>query len=263
MKTTALLATLALPFVLAACGGGTADLHGPDAGQQVTVAFAVGSAANAGSTASTASAAEASDTLVLIGPNGTLELTTVAFIVAELELDCDDDGSMPCAAFEAPPAFVDLPLGSGSVDVTSRVIPAGRYDELEFEVEALDVDDDDGDDGWEQTHAAALLAEIRQTFPAFPEDASMVVEGVFTPSGGEPRPFLVYVDAEVEVELDLDPPLTIEADGSGSRTLVVDVHPALWFVRGDGVVRDLSVYDGGMLELEVEIEDGFVEVEFD
>lgn len=257
MKTASLLAALTLPFVLGACGVlDTSDLARPDGGVQVTVAFAAGSTAS-GSTAATAGA---SDALVLSGPNGTLELTTIAFIVAELELDCDDDRSAPCAEFEAPPTFVDLPLGSGSVDVTSRVIPAGTYDELEFEVEALDVDDDNL---WEQDQSAALLAEIRQTFPAFPEDASMVVEGVFTPSGAAPRPFLVYFEAEVEVELDLEPPLTIEADGSSSRSLVVDVHPALWFVRGDGVVRDLSQFDGTVIELEVELEDGFVAVEFD
>ena len=259
MKTTTVLAALALPFVLAACGAGDAPgLAGPGAGERVTVAFAVGSSATAGVAVASA---PSSDALVLSGPNGTLELTTIAFIVAELELDCDDDRSGPCADFEAPPAFVDLPLGSGSVDVTSRAIPAGSYDELEFEIEELDVDDDDS--ASERAHAEALLAEIRQRFPGFPEDASMVVEGVFTPSGDAPRPFLVYVEAEVEVELDLVPPLTIAADGSGSRSLVVDVQPALWFVRADGTVRDLSRFDGNLVELEVEIEDGFVDVEFD
>lgn len=258
MKTFPLLAALALPCFLVACGVGSSPyLTSPGAGERVTVAFAVAAPAVAGASVA---AAPASEALVLDGPNGTLELTSIAFIVAELELDCDDDRSGPCVDFEAPPAFVDLPLGSGSVDVTSRTIPAGTYDELEFEVEDLDLDD--GSPA-ERAHAAALLAEIRQAFPAFPDDASMVVEGVFTPSDAAPRPFLVYFDAEVEVELDLVPPLSIDADGSGDRSLVVDVHPALWFVRGDGSVRDLSRYDGRLVEFEVEIDDGFVEVEFD
>ena len=137
----------------------------------------------------------------LSGSNGELGLTTIAFIVSELELDCDDDGRTgPCADFEAPPAFVVLPLGTGTVDVTSRAIPAGTYDELEFEVEDLDVDDEDGPT--KRVQIEALVAEIRSIYPDFPAEASMVVESAFTPTDGDARPFRVYFDAEVEVEIE-------------------------------------------------------------
>jgi len=253
MRPQPLLLALVLPFLLAACG-----FDDDWGGSRVTVAFAVDSASAAGSLA----AAQAGDTLVLSGSNGVLELTTIAFIVSELELDCDDDGrSGPCADFEAPPAFVVLPLGSGTVDVTSRAIPAGIYDELEFEVEDLDVDDDDGPA--KRAQIEALLAEIRDAYPGFPAEASMVVEGAFTPTGGDVRPFRVFFDAEVEVEMDLEPHLIVDADGTGSRSLVVDVQPARWFERANGTVRDLSQFEGELIEFEVEIEDGFVDVEFD
>lgn len=252
MQPRTLLLALAFPLLLAACGGA-----GAPGTAQVTVAFGVGAA----SASAPLATAQAGDTLVLTGSNGVLELTTVAFIVSELELDCDDDRSGPCADFEAPPAFVVLPLGSGTVDVTSRAIPAGTYDELEFEVEDLEIDDDDGPA--KRAQIEALFAEIRATYPDFPSDASMVVEGSFTPTAGEARPFRVYFEAEVEVEMDLVPPLVVDADGTGDRSLVVDVQPGRWFVRSNGTVRDLSQFDGDVIELEVEIEDGFVDVEFD
>jgi hypothetical protein len=253
MRTQPLHLVLVLPFLLAACGVG-----GAPGTAQVTVAFGVDAASASGSLAT----AQAGNTLELSGSNGVLELTTVAFIVSELELDCDDDGRTgPCADFEAPPAFVVLPLGSGTVDVTSRAIPAGIYDELEFEVEDLDVDDDDGPA--KRAQIEALLAEIRDAYPGFPAEASMVVEGAFTPTDGDARPFRVFFDAEVEVEMDLEPRLIVDADGTGSRSLVVDVQPARWFERANGTVRDLSQFEGELIELEVEIEDGFIDVEFD
>lgn len=109
----------------------------------------------------------------------------------------------------------------------------------------------------------ALLAEIRSRFPAFPSDASMVVEGTFTPVGEGARAFLVFFDADIEVELDLGPPLVVDADAVADRTIVVDVQPARWFLRGDGSVCDLSAFDGDLIELDVEIDDGFVDVDFD
>jgi hypothetical protein len=259
MARSTLIVTLALPFLLAACSvGGVSPLDDAAATERVSIGFGTASSA---SLARASIAVDGGDTLVLSGTNGTLELTTVAFIVDELELDCDDDSDRACAEFEEGPFFVDLPLGAGRVDVTSRAIPAGSYDELEFEIEDLDLDDDDSDS--ERARAEALLEDIRVVYPDFPADASMVVEGLFTPLDGDARPFVVFIEADVEVELDLEPPLVVGADGSADRELLVDVRPDMWFVRADGSVRDLSVYVGSLLELDVEIEDGFVDVDFD
>jgi len=252
MRTAPILAVLALSAFLAACGG----VAGLGDGARVAVAFGVAApAVDAASSVGAAALTVQGDTLRIDGSNGVLELRTIAFIVAEIELDCDDDRVGPCADFETDPVFIDLPLGSGTVEATSSRIRPGTYDELEFEIDDLD--------DVSRSVRTALLAEIRSRFPAFPSDASMVVEGTFTPNDGATRAFQVFFDADVEVELDLRPPLVVDADGVADRTIVVDVQPARWFLRGDGRVRDLSAFDGDLIDLDVEIEDGFVDVDFD
>lgn len=90
----------------------------------------------------------------------------------------------------------------------------------------------------------------------------MVVTGTFTPTGGAPQNFTVFFDADIEVEMDLVPPLVIDATGTASRTITINLDPALWF-QANGQVLDLSSFNGQTLEFEAEIEDGFVEIEFD
>jgi len=198
------------------------------------------------------------------GSNGTLEIDQVLLVVSEFELEgdddlCEDDDGPECNDFESLPFLVDLPLDGGEVTVATDAVPAGTYDELEFEVEDVDLDDDGDDD--DQAKRAALeqiLVEVRTLFPLFPEDASMVARGTFTPTDGAPRDFTVYFEAEIEIEMDLSPP--IQVPGVGSVTVVVD--PARWFETG-GAVLDLSAFDGQLLDFEVEIENGFTEIEFD
>ena len=75
----------------------------------------------------------------------------------------------------------------------------------------------------------------------------------------------MFVEAEIEIELDLVPALVIDEGGSASRAVTVDVRPDIWFGRPDGSLLRLDLYDyattGELLELEVEMEDGFTEVE--
>ncbi len=140
-------------------------------------------------------------------------------------------------------------------------IPAGLYDELEFEVEDLEVDADDPEDAADAALIEALLKAIRDTFPDWPAEASMLVVGSYTPApgGGTPTSFSTYFEAEIEVEFDLVPPLEITESAGGS--VVVDVSPDRWFIQADGSVLDLSAFDftttGQIVEFELEIEDGF------
>ena len=94
----------------------------------------------------------------------------------------------------------------------------------------------------------------------------MLVVGTFTPTGGDPVPFRAFFEAEVEVEKELVPPVTITDDGSGA-IFTIHLDPAAWFTGTDGNVMDLSQFDfdttGQVIEFEVEIENGFAEVEFD
>jgi hypothetical protein len=112
-------------------------------------------------------------------------------------------------------------------------VPAGLYDELEFEIEKPD-DDTPDEEAFLQEH------------PEF-EDVSIRVEGTF-----DGEPFLFLQDADEEQELDLDPPLAIEGDGAPTNvTLRMDV--STWFVRGDGTLIDpATANEGGPNESEVE-----------
>lgn len=253
---------VALAAVLAGCE----DTTGPEAGgSEVDVAFVVAPTA----TAAFSGTGSARQGLVVSGSNGTLEIEDLRLIVSEFELegedddDCDDDGNVnddDCEDFELPPFLVDVPLTGGIVEVASADVQPGVYKELEFETRGLD--DDDDDDSRDRARILELVTELRQTYPSFPQRASMVASGTFTPTDGEPRPFVVYFDAEVEIELELEPPMVLP--GEGQTQLVVDLRPDLWF-RNGAQVRDLSQFDNRFVEFEFEMERGFdsVEIEFD
>lgn len=275
MKTPyALGRTLAPVLVLAVttgCGDGTGVLDS----SSVELAFRVTAP---GSSLATAPAAVPGHTsgpslvagppLTIAGTNGSLTISEVRLIVAEVELEGEDDacevasGSDDCADFEAPPSFLDLPLDGEPIDVMTGVIPPGVYDELEFEIEDLE---DDEEDSTSAAAIEALRSAIRDEFPDWPEKASALLVGTFTATDGAATPFRVYVDAEIEIEMDLSPPLVVGEDGGADRALTVDIEPHAWFVRADGSVLPLHEYDyartGELLELEVELEEGFTEIE--
>jgi hypothetical protein len=151
---------------------------------------------------------------------------------------------------------LDVPLDTTDVVplVASRIPPA-TYDEFEFEGEAVDIEDDDDE-------LQALRDQIREDFPNWPGDASMVVVGTFTPEGGTPQEFTTYFEAEIEVERELDPAIEVTGEGF-SRRLTVELDPTRWFSRSDGTVQDLTQNNGELAELEVEFEDGVAEIEVD
>jgi hypothetical protein len=252
-----LVSAAILPLLLMACNpGGLSD----PSGTSVSVLFR-GAAASAATGLQTAD----TTTLPIEGSNGTLEITSIKAIVSELELDCDDDATSSCAEFERGPAFVTVPLGATEVEIADAAVPPGRYDEFEFEIEDLDADDDDS--AAKRAAMDAVLAEIRTTYPDFPADASMIVEGSFTPTGGDPVAFRTYLEAEIEIELPLVPPLEV-AEGADPVIVPVTINPSVWFALPDGSVFDLSAFDyastGDVPEIEVEIEGAFeIEIELD
>ncbi|MBW3554672.1 MAG: hypothetical protein KY466_14250 [Gemmatimonadetes bacterium] len=250
---------------LAALGTAACDeTTGPGQGAQVAVAF------SAAASSSTAAAAAESGSLLrtrnvsIAGTNGTLVLEELRIIVAEFELervsdeDCVD-GNDACEEFEAAPAFVNVPLETGQTVAVTAFVEPDTYDELEFEIEDLE---DDEEDPVKAQQIEALMNGIRAEFPDWPREASMLAIGTFTPTDGDPMPFRVFFEAEVEIEMDLIPPVTVTDDGSGA-TFTVNIDPALWFKRSDGTVMDLAALTGTVVEFEVEIENGFTEIEFD
>ena len=254
MKRIAVLLGL-VPLAATGCDG----LTGSDDGR-LAIRFATSASARTSSAG--ASLSNAAEELVVTGTNGTLRIQDVRLIVSEFELErvegsCldgqDDDA---CEKFESPPMLLDLPLGGGAVTVAAEQIPAGTYSELEFEVEDLDADEDD--DAGERQAIQGVLSAVRAAYPAFPTDASMVVQGTFTPTGGTAQPFVVYFEAEIEVEKELVRPVTVP----GTDAITVNVDPARWFTRG-AQVMNLAALNGRLVEFEVEIREGFVKVEHD
>ncbi len=255
---------------LSACGlavvlGGCSDASGPNTQSNVAVRFgrstASGVTPSIVSLSTVGSSASESAPLVVTGSNGTLSITNVSFIVAEVELECAGHTSVgpACADFKAAPSFVKLPLSAGTVDAASAGVPSGTYSDLEFQIENLEDDADASASKRAQT--AALRSVIRAAYPDFPDKASLLVEGTFTPNGStQAVAFRTYFNAEIKVEMGLMPPLVV-TDAVASGALAVDVQPAMWFKRADGTVLDLSRLDygrtGATASLEVELKQGF------
>lgn len=241
---------IALAAALAACSDSPTGGGGGDARLQLRFGVQGGQALASRASFQTSG----TDQLVIAGGNGTLRIDDIRLVVAEFELDGDDDVN-PCAGddcedFDAGPLFVDLPLTGGPVSVGSGDVPPGVYDEVEFEVEDLD---DDEEDAAERQRIEALRGQILAQFADWPRDASMLVVGSFTPTGGAARPFRVFVEAEIEIELDLSPPLTVGEGAAGSLDVTLD--PAILFKNGNDVL-DLSSASG-RTEIEIELENGF------
>ena len=209
--------------------------------------------------------------VVVAGSNGTLTITDIRLIVDELELqssdapDCpDDEGQQSgCEDVEVGPLAAQVPVNGDPVTVASDAIRPGSYTELEFEVEDLEVDAGEPDDAADAAALQALLATLRQTYADWPESASMVIVGTFTPTGGSAIAFRAYFTAEIEVELAFTTPLVV---AETNRSVTVDLQPNLWFANPDGTVWDLSQFDFAttqqVVEFELQIEDG-LEVEID
>lgn len=287
--------TIAISLVvgLGACESST----GPEGVATVSIAFraaSVGGPAEQAAPGANLATGPSSVALELLGSNGTLSLDEIAFIVAEFELeqvesacpgpqdaaglvrssageddedddagegddddeDGDDDEDDGCEELEAPPSFVQLALDGAAELAVTRTVAPGVYREVEFEIEDLEVDD--GDD---RGSVADLFDEIRALFPDWPEEASMLVSGTFTPTDGSPTPFRVFFEAEIEIEREFDPPLDLTAGEEAALTIVVD--PAAFFLLPDGTVLDLSQFHGQVVEFEAEMEDGFTNVELD
>jgi hypothetical protein len=253
--------------LLAACGLALATLaacsDSPTGGgrdARVQVRFGVAGAAASQALLQTSG----TEQLVITGANGTLAISDIRLVVAEFELDgdddvnrCgastssasfsrgddddgsddrgrggDDDGSDDCDDFNAGPMFVDLPLTGGPVAVASGDIPAGVYRRVEFEAEDLD---DDEQNPAEAARIAALRTQILAQFPDWPRKASMLVVGTFTPTGGQPVAFRRFIEAEIEIRLALNPPLTVGAGGAGSLDVTLD--PTSIFRSGANVLN--------------------------
>ncbi len=253
------LALALLAAALPACS----DSTGPG-GNRVAVRFATATPSRAAALPVSASVA-ATGTLTVTGGNGTLAIDDIRLIVSELELERAEgscatatatDAGHDCEEVQAPPSLLALPLDGTPVTVGTSDIPAGTYTSLKFKVEDEQPESDES--AASRQALDAILTQLRTTYPNFPQDASMVVHGTFTPAGGTAQTFTVYFRAEVEVEKPLDPPVTVP----GTATLTVTVDPSLWFKSGTNVLN-LAQLNGQTVEFEAEAGRGFSHVEHD
>lgn len=155
-----------------------------------------------------------------------LVLEQVTIVLSEVELenlfddDCEDGDGFDddCEEFETGPFLLDLPL-DGSVETVLEVdVPVGSYDELEFEIDALDDDDQ-------------REIDLLRDHPEF-DDISVRVTGTWN---GEP--FVFTSDVEAEQELDLVPPLEVN-DGDNPVNLTLRLDLDGWFRDGSGNLVD-------------------------
>lgn len=213
------------------------------------------------------------DSVVLNGSNGSLQIDDTRFIVGKFKFEYENDGcakvdsldekSSKCEEFEAEPFFVDLPLNEDTLSLANDEIGTGLYKKIEFEVKDLDFEnEEEGDD---QEHQA-LADSIRAEFPEWPDEASMIITGTFTPADGDPQPFKVFAKAEIEIEHEFEPPLEVTEDNM-QKVVSVNINPARWLQEEDGSVIDLSQYDwdehGELMEFSAKFKDGIEEVEVD
>ncbi len=256
---------VAASILLTGCGSNPAT-----PGSGVSIRFRAASSAAPAVRADGGIAYSVASNIGLEGTNGTLTIDDVRFIVSTFELDlaggvCNgpvgEEGE--CEEVPEPPTFVALPLDGTSDPVVRRDVPAGQYVWLKFEIQNLQ---DDGDDEEGVTPTPSLIDQIRNEFADWPGQASMLVTGSFTPTGGTPVPFRVYFDAEIEIEKAFDPPLVID-EMATDKSVTVTVDPRAWFLRSNGTVMDLSQYDfdatGQLLDFQFEIEEGFTSVHID
>ncbi|MGH7448666.1 MAG: hypothetical protein ACRELT_13940 [Longimicrobiales bacterium] len=248
------------------------DTTGAHDERQLTLAFSMASPTTSAQL-SGGSTANLREDVVVTGSNGTLVISDVAFIVDEFKLersddacegvDGEDDLDDDCENFETGVEFVRLPLTGATAAVVTRSVPVGTYTEIKFEVADADLDEAADDDDAEEI--IALIEQIEAAgFTDWPADASLVIVGTFTPTGGEPRPFTAYFEAEVKVEMAFDPALVIDGENG---TVDVEIDPAAWFGNPDGTVIDLSMFDfvstGQVVEFEAKMEHGFRKIELE
>lgn len=71
--------------------------------------------------------------------------------------------------------------------------------------------------GCDDSDYQSVRARVTAAVPDWPDDASVMVVGTFTPAGSEPVDFRVFIEAEIEIEMHLSPPLVVD---SGDGTVV-------------------------------------------
>ncbi len=150
-----------------------------------------------------------------------LVITSAELVLREIELkradvtDCDllgenDDG---CEKFETGPVLVSIPVDGSVSQKFALAVPAGSYDEIEFDIHKVSSGDP----------ADAQFLVQNSAF----EDLSIRVVGTF-----DGRAFVFETDLNVEQELGFFPLLVIGE--SVSTNITIEVGLDSWFLDANG-----------------------------
>lgn len=220
-------------------------------GEMATVAFGI----EANVVGMAAGKAKSAPPISVTGTNGTLTISDVRFLLDGFELDVANDDV--AEDVEVGPLFVDVPLDAGVLELLETDVPLGSYTGIEVEIEALDLDESSDD----YAADSVLAALVRSEFPDWPDEASVVVVGAFSPAGGgDARSFTIYIAADIEIELEFDPALEI-AEAHVDKLVTLAMDPLAWLPALPDLVPDLSPFDystsGDVYPFVLDIENGF------
>ncbi len=226
--------TLASLTLLTACGDGSGALGAAGGATALSVSF---------SGSSTAAAAPAGQPLTVAAGSDTMVINRVQLVVDEFEMERDDDDDTSscaasdtrrassdrstddgsCSRLDRGPFLFELPLGAAR-SALSVTVPAGRYEEFELELDAVDDSADDDDDADDLAAKRAFLVAN----PAF-RNVSVRVEGSYRGA-----PFVFTSRPEIEFEFEFEPSLVVEAGVNDNITVGVDVSS--WFRNAAGAI---------------------------
>ena len=217
-------------WALVLIGGALVGAGCSDGGAGVGLAFSTRSLSAAGVT-------QAGDSTVVVRGNDTLVIKGVEIVLREIELerveqttDCPDatGADDPCEEITVGLQLISLPLGNSTDKVVTVNVPAGIYDEVEFEIHKPD----------DASDAAFIAAH-----PAFAR-VSIRVMGTFS-QGGTRSDFVYTTDLNKEQEVALNPPLDVANAGAVNLTIRLDI--TTWFLSGAGtaLVNPATANTGG------------------
>jgi hypothetical protein len=229
-------ATAAACASLAACG----DSTGPKSARPLTVSFS-----GASSAASSSAVAASSTALSVTAGTDVLVISSAEIVVARAELQrvggtCAgtaaagddaagaDDG---CAELELAPRVVSVPVNGSVASALTGDVPAGSYSSLEAKIRPVSA----GSGGERRAGSAAFLA-------AHPDLSGVSVRVKGTYDG---RAFTYVGAAEAQLETAFSPALTIDATGSATSNVTVNVDLSSWFRTSSGALVDPASANAG------------------
>ncbi len=223
------VAALAASLLLVGC----TDFLGSNDSETTTLSLSISIPVGAQSAAGKGASGFAG--LVLSDSTNTLDIMSLGIVLREIELerqdhsDCDaienDSDDDACEEFEAGPILLAPALDGSLVHVVEIDIPAGVYDELEFDIHKV------GDDSQAERDFIALNPDY--------EGISIRVEGTYNDSS-----FVFTQDLDEEQEIEFADPIIID-ENAGPNNITIHMDLTSWFRTPEGMLVDPAAANRG------------------